>query len=247
MLSALLMLALVATECATDADCQDAGVCVDGTCALSSPPPPAAPNPDDYPEVVRKPGMTCVRTLGDDGVVREDCRRERTGYSGQARVAGEAPSRPPPPPRASTERERSTVLADFALLGSAGFAISGTTAAMGGVGLHASVQGLVTESVALGGLADAQLWFPGGGVVMLATLAPALRLGGVGHATLGLGPSVVYRATPIGSQAGFVATLMVHAALPFADALGLHARFSVSIAAGGAFLCLAVGLGGSVY
>lgn len=271
MLETLMVVLVAAGGCTKDTDCKGDRVCEDGRCvnpplpaaalpppagpdagvaevAPLPPPPPPAPNPGDYPKVVRKPGMTCVQSLGSDGVVREDCRRAHTPYSGTATADGESNATAPPPPRGSTAVERSSVMADFAAMSSGGvIAASNSLALVVGFGLHLSVQGRLSDSVALGGMLDGQLFFPVGGNVVLATLAPALRFGEGPHLTLGLGPSILYLGSQAVSGAGLLSTLVLHGAVPLVNGFGIHPHVSLSFGGGGIFFCFGLGLGGSSY
>jgi hypothetical protein len=207
----------------------------------------------EYPKVVRKNGLTCVQSLGEDGVVREDCRNEAAEYSGTLRAVDLNDSSPPPsssfpPPRvAEPEPQRSSVTADFAVFDSLGIVVPGSAGITNGFGGHLSVAGRVSDGVALGGLLDGQFWFPPGGFVLLATLAPALRLGDVGHATVGLGPSILYLSSYLVSGAVLRGTLVLQGGVPLAGAFGVYPRLSFSFGSGAVILALGFGFGGSVF
>jgi hypothetical protein len=278
MIGAILAAALAAGGgCTKDTDCKGDRICEAGKCVspppaaapavaapvetsdagvtFSAPPPPpplpAAVNAADYPKVIRKNGVTCVQSLGDDGVVREDCRADSTSYSGNRHPMD--PSSPPPSSSfapaahsAEDEPERSSVLADFAAVGNLGLLIGNGVGVTGGFGLHVSVAGRVSDTAAVGGMLDGQFYFVGG-FLLIATLAPAIRLGEVGHATLGLGPSIVYVSSGYVSGTVLMGTFVVHGGFPLAGAFGLHPRLSISFNGGGALIGLGFGFGGSVF
>jgi hypothetical protein len=227
---------------ATPVDATDAGVAMSPPPLPPPPPPPAAVNIADYPKVVRKNGLVCVQTLGDDAVVREECRADTTTSS-----SASPPSSSFPPARPTDdEPERSTVVADFAAVGNLGLLIGNGVGVNGGLGLHLSVAGRVSDTAAIGGLLDAQLYFVGG-FLLVATLAPAIRLGDVGHATIGLGPSILYVSSGFLSGAALMGTFIVHGGIPLAGGFGIHPRLSISFNAGGALIGLGFGFGGSVF
>jgi hypothetical protein len=273
------LLSAAPVGCTKDTDCKgdricEAGVCVNpppavappepsaaaGTSTLSPlpPPPPSPPsalaNPSDYHKVVRKNGVTCIQSLGDDGLVREDCRLEGTSYSGTRRAVGAAHPSPQPSrsfsPRVEQEEgtklRRSRVTFDFGV-GALGLIAAGSA---GGilpvVALHTSVEGRVGDSVALGGLFNASFGF-GRGFIGVFTFAPALRLGDKGHATLGLGPSVGVVGSGVGSMTGLMGTLLIHGVVPSSRGFGLHLQLAVNFDPTGAYFTLGAGFGGSSF
>lgn len=60
----------------------------------SAPPTTAPPEAASYPRVVRKDGSVCVQTVGENGVVVEECRRGNSSYAGNRRPMKVLPSRP---------------------------------------------------------------------------------------------------------------------------------------------------------
>lgn len=258
--------------CTKDTDCKGERICEAGQCvnppapaaaespaAVSEPPstpppPPAAPNPVEYPKVVRKNGVTCIQSLGDDGVVREDCRVEGTNYSGTRHPMDAAHASTQPsssfPVRVEREQEpaRSTVTADFGVLGAMGIlAAGGTSGVLPGLGAHLSVAGRLSAVAALGGALNALLNFGPGGFAGTFTLAPALRIGDEGHGTLVLGPSLVVGSTFLGTAAALAGSFIIHGVIPLSGGFGLHLQLGVTFDAGGALITLGSGFGGSVF
>lgn len=276
MLVLLVMSALAAAPgCTKDTDCKGERICEAGKCveppsravapvpvadagvAFSEPPlpppppppaPPLAPNPADYPKVTRLNGMTCVETLEGDGTVKKDCRAEGAAYTGAPRNEEDGmPVGVAATKRGDTTEEPSSVVADFAVLGTLGILAARAVGIAGGFGLHLSVGGRLTDFVALGGMLDGQMLL-GGGVLLVTTLAPALRLGNAGHATLGLGPSLLFISAPgLGSGVGFAGTFVVHGGIPLAGGFGLHPRFGLTFGMGAVIFTLSFGFGGSVF
>lgn len=261
--------------CTKDTDCKGERICEAGQCvnppaaatpvetpAAASeaapvpppPPPPAAPNAAEYPKVVRKNGVTCIQSLGDDGVVREDCRVEGTNYSGTRHPMDAAHASTQPsssfPLRVAREEEpvRSTVTADFGVLGAMGIlAAGGSSGVLPGLGAHLSVAGRLNGVAALGGALNAILNFGPGGFAGTFTLAPALRIGDEGHGTLILGPSLVVGSTFLGTAAALAGSFIIHGVIPLSGGFGLHLQLGVTFDGGGALLTLASGFGGSVF
>lgn len=263
------------TDCKGDRICE-AGQCVSPPAPTPTPtpvttpapvtapptPPPAPPtpppapqlrNPADYPRVVRKNGVTCIQTLDDEGVVHEDCRTDSTSYSATHRpmdptagTVGMPSSSFPPPTPAEPEPPRSGVVADFGVLGTLGVLASSGVGVLPGLVGHIAVGGRLSESVGLGGVFNAQLGFGGNGVLVNLAMAPALRLGALGHANLALGPSLLLASTPFGSVMGLAGTLLIHGVVPIAGAFGIHFQFGIAFDASGAFLSFSTGFGGSV-
>ena len=146
----------------------------------------------------------------------------------------------------AAERERRAVVADFSIGPSLGVLVAGGgSGAIGGLGLHGSVAYRVSPFAALGVVADTQAWFTGG-LVFLGTIAPAVRLGDVGHVTIALGPSLLVLAMYRGGV-GLMGTLLVHGGFPLHDAFGIHPQLSLSVSKDLALVGLGFGFGGSVY
>lgn len=266
------LVSAVTVGCTKDTDCKGERICEAGQCvnppapaaaespaAVSEPPsvpqpPPEAPNPADYPKVVRKNGVTCIQSLGDDGVVREDCRVEGKSYSGTRHPmdAAHASTQPSSSFPLRVEREaapqRASVTVDFGVLGVMSIAAAGgSSGVLPGVGLHLSAQGRLGELVALGGAFNTMLHFGPGGFVGAFTLAPALRLGDQGHGTLSLGPSLLLASTYLGTAAGLAGSFIIHGVVPLSEGFGLHLQLGVTFGAGAALITLGSGFGGSVF
>ncbi|MEW5741493.1 MAG: hypothetical protein AB1938_21410 [Myxococcota bacterium] len=263
-----------APGCTKDTDCKGERICEAGKCvnppardvappeaadagvALSEPPlppppppPPTGPNPADYPKVTRLNGVTCVETLGGDGQVQKDCRAEGAAYTGAPRDEQESPPvGTTERRRGETEEERSNLVGDFAAMGTLGLAVAGPGVGIGpGFGLHASLGGRLSESAALGGMLNGQFLF-GGGTVIAVTLAPALRLGDVGHATLALGPAlIVAMVGGLGTGTALAGSFIIHGGIPLAGGFGVHPHFGVTFWSGGAIFTFSFGFGGSLF
>jgi hypothetical protein len=270
MFVAMVVVVMGQPGCSKDTDCKGERVCEAGRCmtpvvvqqavvapvdggvidAPPSPPPlPKRGDASEYPKVVRRAGETCVQSLTDEGVVREECRaierrRIRT-------PASEEQALPPTPVgsrgEASETTQRSTFVADFGVTGSLGLLFaSGVSAALPGFGLHAALGGRFSDSLGLFGVLDSSFEFANGLTFISVTAAPALRLGDGGHATVAFGPTFMSLSSRLGSVGSVGGTILVRGVFLVAGGFGLHAQLGLTFDASGVAIRFAFGFGGSV-
>jgi len=266
-------LAQSAGGCSKDTDCKGDRICEAGRCVsptppappleavdagVSSPPlPPPTPvplrkTPDEYPKVVRRRGAVCVQSLTDEGVVREDCRDEREVRRPARSSSSASDDEPPPSRRPRLEREadeppRSSFVADFGVTGSLTILPVGVTVVFPGFGLHLALGGRVSDAVGVVGLLDFNLAAGFGTTLINVTLAPGLRLGDGGHATIALGPTLLAFSGAGTGLTGLAATLLVRGVFIIAGGFGVHTQAALTFDATAAFFTLGLGFGGSSF
>lgn len=272
MIATVVLSVALAQGCTKDTDCKGERVCEAGRCVnpvpvapVVQPPPPPMPSvdagvevtppplprrpvADEYPKVVRKNGEVCVQALTEEGVVREDCRPEERVRIRSRRVAEPEPEAAPWRKREEPpQQQRSTFVADFGATGQLGLLLGGGLGlALPGLGLHGALGGRVTEAVGVFAVFDAGLFFAGSASVIAVTLAPGLRLGDGGHATLAVGPSLFVAASPRGSVTSVAGTVLLRGVFLVSGGFGIHTQFGLTFDATGVVIQLGVGLGGSV-
>lgn len=265
--SALVWVVASQVGCTKDTDCKgervcEAGRCVNPSVAIPVPPPmpsvdagvevtppplPKRPVADEYPKVVRKNGEVCVQSLTEEGVVREECRREERVRVRSPRMSAVESEPEVPRRREEPAPQRSTFVADFGATGQFGLLMgSGLSIGLPGLGLHGALGGRVTDAVGIFAVLDAGLFFAGSASVVAATLAPGLRLGEGGHATVAFGPSLFVLSSPRGGATTVAGTALLRGVFLVSGGLGIHTQVALTFDATGLMIHLGVGLGGSV-